>query len=45
MRILLDESLPRNLAMLITGHETVTVQAAGWSSVRNGELLAMVSHR
>jgi predicted nuclease of predicted toxin-antitoxin system len=43
MRILLDESLPRNLAMLITGHETVTVQAAGWSSIKNGELLAMAA--
>lgn len=30
MRILLDESLPRDLAKLIVGHEIVTVAAAGW---------------
>ena len=40
MRILLDESLPRDLAPLIVGHDVVTVPAAGWSSIKNGELLA-----
>ena len=41
MRILLDESLPRDLALLIVGHDVVTVQAAGWSSIKNGDLLAL----
>jgi predicted nuclease of predicted toxin-antitoxin system len=45
MRILLDESLPRDLAPLIVGHEAVTVQAAGWSSIKNGKLLALAAAR
>ncbi|MBL8376718.1 MAG: DUF5615 family PIN-like protein [Burkholderiales bacterium] len=45
MRILLDESLPRDLAGLVVGHEVVTVQAAGWTSVRNGKLLALAASR
>jgi predicted nuclease of predicted toxin-antitoxin system len=43
MRILLDESLPRDLAPLVTGHDVVTVQAAGWSSIKNGRLLALAA--
>ena len=43
MRILLDESLPRDLAPLVVGHEAVTVQAIGWSSVKNGKLLALAA--
>ena len=43
MRILLDESLPRDLALLIVGHEAVTVQATGWSSIKNGKLLALAA--
>jgi len=43
MRILLDESLPRDLAPLLAGHEAVTVQAAGWSGVQNGHLLALAA--
>ena len=45
MRILLDESLPKDLAPLIAGHEVTTVQAAGWSSIKNGRLLAMAATR
>ena len=40
MRILLDESLPKDLAGLIAGHEVTTVRATGWSSFTNGKLLA-----
>lgn len=40
MRILLDESLPRGLGTHILGHEVVTVQAAGWSGIKNGKLLS-----
>ena len=43
MRILLDESLPKDLVPLITGHEVVTVPAAGWSSIKNGRLLALAA--
>ena len=39
MRILIDESLPRQLVPLLVGHEARMVQAEGWSSVQNGELL------
>jgi predicted nuclease of predicted toxin-antitoxin system len=45
MRILLDESLPRDLAPLIVGHEAVTVQQAGWSSTKNGKLLALAAEQ
>ncbi len=39
MRILVDESLPRQLVALLVGHDARMVQAEGWSSIRNGELL------
>jgi Domain of unknown function (DUF5615) len=39
MRVLLDESLPRPLAQLITGHSVSTVAAEGWASLENGALL------
>ena len=39
MRVLIDESLPRELAAAIKGHEARTVQQEGWSSISNGELL------
>ena len=34
-----DESLLRQLAAELTGHQVATVQSLGWSSMRNGELL------
>ncbi len=43
MRILLDESLPRDLPALIVGHEVTTVASAGWSSVKNGKLLTLAA--
>ena len=39
MRVLIDESLPRQLVPLLIGHAARMVQAEGWSSVQNGELL------
>ena len=39
MRILLDESLPKELQSEIPGHDTRTVHEEGWSSLKNGELL------
>ena len=43
MRILLDESLPRRLRGVFTGHDVVTVVEAGWSGAKNGELLQLAS--
>ena len=39
MRILLNETVPRQLARLLEGHEVQTVPRRGWAGVRNGELL------
>jgi hypothetical protein len=38
-----DESLPKDLAPLITEHEVTTVRAAGWSSVKNGRRLTLAA--
>ena len=38
-RVLLDESLPRPLAELLTGHEARTVAQVRWRGLRNGVLL------
>jgi predicted nuclease of predicted toxin-antitoxin system len=45
MRILLDESLPRRLHRIFSGHEIVTVVDAGWSGAKNGELLQWAAAR
>lgn len=41
MRILLDESAPRQLKGLLPGHAVETVPEQGWTSKRNGELLTL----
>ncbi len=41
MKLLLDESLPRRLGVLLTGHEVITVVEAGWSGLTNGRLLTV----
>ena len=43
MRILLDESVPRKLALEFIGHEVQTVQKRGWSGLSNGALLQTAS--
>lgn len=45
MRILLDESLPRPLRLLLTGHDTSTVRDEGWTSLKNGDLLRRAAER
>lgn len=45
MRVLLDENLPRALARELTGHRVRTVQAMGWSGMKNGELLRRAAER
>ena len=39
VRILLDESVPRQFARLLDGHEVQTVPRRGWAGISNGELL------
>lgn len=41
MRVLLDECVDRRLAPEIGGHDVVTVTAAGWAGIKNGELLTL----
>jgi predicted nuclease of predicted toxin-antitoxin system len=43
MRILLDESVPGRLGPLLTGHTFTTVQHRGWTSLKNGKLLALAA--
>jgi hypothetical protein len=45
MRVLLDESLPRPLGRLLTGHDVRTVAQAGWTSFENGKLLRVAATR
>ena len=44
MRILLDENLPHRLRTHLPGHEVVTAVFAGWSGIKNGELLGVAEH-
>jgi predicted nuclease of predicted toxin-antitoxin system len=39
VRILLDESLPRQLARELIGHDVRTVNQQKWTGLKNGELL------
>lgn len=39
MRLLLDESLPRQLGRELGGHEVTTVAQQGWAGLENGELI------
>ena len=41
MRLLLNESVPRQLRSLFVGHDVSTVRHMGWSSKNNGELLVL----
>jgi hypothetical protein len=43
VRVLLDESLPRPFAAVLSGHEVRTVAALGWSGKENGELLHLAA--
>jgi hypothetical protein len=39
VRVLLDESVPRQLATELRGHDVETVVQVGWTGIQNGELL------
>ena len=43
MRILLDECLPARLRRDLPGHEVQTVPRAGWSAIKNGQLLRLIA--
>jgi predicted nuclease of predicted toxin-antitoxin system len=47
MRVLIDECAPKALkhSLAAHGHESLTVQEAGWSGKQNGELLALAENR
>ena len=45
MRILLDECVDWRLSHAIVGHEVKTARQMGWTSIKNGELLALASER
>jgi hypothetical protein len=38
-RVLLDESVPRDLLLHLAGIDVVTVQQLGWAGMKNGALL------
>lgn len=39
MKIILDESVPQKLRLLIEAHTVITVAYQGWSGLKNGALL------
>lgn len=41
MKILLDECVPWPMHQLLRGHVITSVQAQGWSGIRNSELLRL----
>jgi predicted nuclease of predicted toxin-antitoxin system len=45
VRVLLDESLPHDLAHELTNHEVDTVAEVGWAGLPNGELLRRARDR
>ncbi len=43
MKILLDECVDWRLSRDIVGHDVKTVRQMGWSTIKNGELMQLVS--
>jgi predicted nuclease of predicted toxin-antitoxin system len=43
MRVLLDECVDWRLSRDLVGHEVKTARQMGWSSIKNGELLALAA--
>ena len=41
MKILLDECVPWPIHRLLSNHSCTSVQAQGWSGIRNGDLLEL----
>jgi predicted nuclease of predicted toxin-antitoxin system len=45
MRVLLDESLPRQLKDNLSGHQVRTVPKVDWAGKKNGELLRLAQQQ
>ena len=45
MKIFLDECIDWRLARDIVGHEVKTARQMGWTAIKNGDLLALVSEQ
>lgn len=45
VRVLHDESVPRQLVAKLSGHDVSTVQREGWSGLKNGALLKQAADR
>jgi Domain of unknown function (DUF5615) len=43
MRVLLDECVDWRLSREIVGHEVKTARQMGWTTIKNGELLALAA--
>ena len=43
MKVFVDACVDRRLAREIVGHEVKTAQQQGWSTIKNGELLALAT--
>ncbi len=43
MRVFLDECVDWRLARQISGHEVKSARQMGWTSIKNGELLALTA--
>lgn len=43
MRILLDESMPNPIRLMLIGHVVQTVVECGWEGISNGKLLALAA--
>jgi predicted nuclease of predicted toxin-antitoxin system len=43
MKLLLDECIPKRLAVDFTGHEVLTVEQAGLKGLKNGALIRLAS--
>ncbi len=41
-RILLDEGVPKKVALYLPGYDVADVHEAGWDGVKNGRLLALI---
>jgi predicted nuclease of predicted toxin-antitoxin system len=42
MKLILDEGVPRQITLYLSGHGSTTVQARGWASAKNGRLLELI---
>jgi predicted nuclease of predicted toxin-antitoxin system len=45
LKVLLDECVDWRLARDLVGHEVKTARQMGWTTVKNGELLALAAEQ